>query len=568
MSNGRKIGDYYVDIDADTTGLNKSLDGITKKLAAVFAFDVLKDFAVNVAQVSAEFERYEAVLSNALGSQLQAEAALSKITRLAAQTPFAVNELSSAFVKLTNQGFIPAEKEMIKLGDIAASTGKSFDQLAEAIIDAQVGEFERLKEFGIRASKQGDQVAFTFKGVETQVEFTSEAIQSYILGLGEVEGVTGAMAKISETTGGKISNLGDNLTNLTKAIGDGNSGLIAGVLDLSLAMTEQLTTAISSVNTVAEKTGTGGFESFFMQLRALTDPVYAASLEAQAKGFNAIDEAAAEAEAAIVQKEKAEQKAVQEKEKAIQEAIMARKEKSDAFYQETLQFSQDYVTALQIEADALMSIANMSDRVQKSAEAALAAEGGPKIVDFGINLDGPPKAEKAEEIANQVSDSLTLITDNANLAANAFSGLGNAIVQNMDGASGALKAFLSTFVNAVGQYIAQSLKMAAVDKAKATGKMVNIAANTAAAAGPLSAIVFPSILSGLLALISGVFGGGVRSGGGGGGGAPRSVANTFTGTQATASLIDNIDLTGELIVTNGGNLSVLIKNQDLKKRKT
>ena len=76
---------------------------------------------------------------------------------------------------------------MRKLGDLASSTGKDFDQLAEAIIDAQTGEFERLKEFGIRASKQGDEVKFTFKEVETQVDFTADSIRDYVLSLGDDE---------------------------------------------------------------------------------------------------------------------------------------------------------------------------------------------------------------------------------------------------------------------------------------------------------------------------------------------------------------------------------------------
>jgi len=59
---------------------------------------------------------------------------------------------------------------MVKLGDLASSTGKSFDQLAEAVLDAQTGEFERLKEFGIKASANGDKVTFSFKEQKTTVE--------------------------------------------------------------------------------------------------------------------------------------------------------------------------------------------------------------------------------------------------------------------------------------------------------------------------------------------------------------------------------------------------------------
>lgn len=103
--------------------------------------------------------------------------------------------LTGVFVKLANAGFRPTGQQMTKLGDLASSTGKQMDQLAEAIIDAQTGEFERLKEFGIRAKDAGDSVIFTYKGVQTTVEKTSGSIRDYIVSLGDAEGVSGSMAK-------------------------------------------------------------------------------------------------------------------------------------------------------------------------------------------------------------------------------------------------------------------------------------------------------------------------------------------------------------------------------------
>jgi tetratricopeptide (TPR) repeat protein len=124
------------------------------------------------------------------------------------------------------------------LGDLASSTGKSFDQLAEAILDAQTGEFERLKEFGVRAAVAGDQVTFTFKGIKTQVDNTSEAIRGYVLSLGAAEGVSGSMEKISNTLGGRISNVQDSFTQLQTTIGQINGGALftfVGLLQQALS---------------------------------------------------------------------------------------------------------------------------------------------------------------------------------------------------------------------------------------------------------------------------------------------------------------------------------------------
>lgn len=177
--------------------------------------------------VRTEFEKYQAVLKNTFnGNNSEALRSMQMIQQIAAETPFSVQELTDSYVKLVNQGFKPTSDEIVKLGDLAATQGKQMDQLTEALIDAQVGEFERLKEFGIRASKEGDKVTFTFRGVKEQVDFTDESIRKYILSLGELNSVSGAMASIAETQAGAVSNLGDRWDRFLNGLGKGNSGVI------------------------------------------------------------------------------------------------------------------------------------------------------------------------------------------------------------------------------------------------------------------------------------------------------------------------------------------------------
>jgi hypothetical protein len=195
-------------------------------VAGAFAVGSIVSFGKGVIDATSQFQKFEAVLSNTLGSSSAAQLALSQIQEFAATTPFQVDELTGAFVKLANQGFKPNIDQMRLLGDLASSTGKSFDQLAEAILDAQTGEFERLKEFGVRASVAGDKVTFTFKGIKTQVDNTAESIQKYVLSLGAAEGVSGAMNKISNPLGGKISNVADSFNQFQITLGKLNSGVL------------------------------------------------------------------------------------------------------------------------------------------------------------------------------------------------------------------------------------------------------------------------------------------------------------------------------------------------------
>jgi len=215
-------------------GVGKMVKAAMGTMAVAAAIKLVK----NMAQVRMEFEKYEAMLKVALGSQDAATESMKQLQQFAAETPFQLNQLTGSYVKLVNQGFKPGMKEMKSMGDLAAAMGKDFDMLTEAIIDAQTGEFERLKEFGIRASKAGDQVTFSFKEQQTQTEFTASAIRDYILSLGETEGISGSMAEISATLGGRVSNLGDAWDRLMNTMGAKSSGVMISVINGLIKMAE------------------------------------------------------------------------------------------------------------------------------------------------------------------------------------------------------------------------------------------------------------------------------------------------------------------------------------------
>ena len=231
--------------EKSVSGFSSNLAKVGGVIAGVFAVDKIMEFGGAVIETTSTFQRFESVLTNTLGSTSEAQKALDRITEFASQTPFSVSELTDSFVRLANQGFKPTSDEMRKLGDLASSTGKEFVMLAEAIIDAQVGEFERLKEFGIRAEKQGDQVTFTFKNVKTQVDFTADSIQNYILSLGDLEGVSGAMVGISKTLGGQISNLGDSFDTLKNEIGEALMPMLTSVIGGFKSLFENITRIIN-----------------------------------------------------------------------------------------------------------------------------------------------------------------------------------------------------------------------------------------------------------------------------------------------------------------------------------
>lgn len=190
-----------------------------KLFVAVQLWQYLKDIGTQAYNTRKEFATYEAVLKNATGSTKAAASAMKMIQTLAADTPASVAEWTQAYIKLVNRGITPTKEELIQMGDIASSQGKDIDQFIEALLDAMTGENERLKEFGITASKNGETTAFTFRGVTTEVQNTDQAIKNYILSLGNMQGVQGAMAIQMEELAGLESNLGDQMDSIYNKIG-------------------------------------------------------------------------------------------------------------------------------------------------------------------------------------------------------------------------------------------------------------------------------------------------------------------------------------------------------------
>jgi len=224
-------------VKAQSAQMDSSFSTVGKSLAAIGGTAAIAMMGKDILDTTAKFETFGIVLRNSLGD-LEGDKALGMIADFAATTPFQLDEVTGSFIKLTNQGFTPTRQEMVKLGDFASFTKKSFDQLTEAVLDAQTGEFERLKEFGVKASQSGDKVTFTFRDQKTTVDKTNAAIRGYILSLGDLEGVAGSNAKIAAAMTGIISNLEDKMAAAANKIGTDNKTLIYGILNGTTAIVD------------------------------------------------------------------------------------------------------------------------------------------------------------------------------------------------------------------------------------------------------------------------------------------------------------------------------------------
>lgn len=217
--------------------------------------------------VQREFDVLNSGLVTATGSAEDAAIAFGALEDFAARTPYGLQQAVEGFTKLVNLGLTPSERALESYGNTASAMGKDLMQLVEAVADATTGEFERLKEFGIKAKQEGDKVSLTFRGVTTQIGNNAAEIEKYLMDLGENE-FAGAMALRADTLDGAIAELGDTWDGLWRAINEmGVGDAIEASVRTAIAALEELTAMIESGQVEAL------LESQLVQWRAWGDDI-------------------------------------------------------------------------------------------------------------------------------------------------------------------------------------------------------------------------------------------------------------------------------------------------------
>ena len=165
-------------------------------------------------------EDLKATLVTIEGDAKKAAEAFELIRKFTAGTTFQLEEVSNAFITLRNAGLKPTQEMMTNLGNIAAGMGKRIDDVAKAVFNATTGEFEMLKQLGIKVKTQGDQLTVMFRGTSTQIKNDSASIVKYLQSIGEVE-FAGAIDQRLNTLTGAFSNLKDAIAEAMVKIGEG-----------------------------------------------------------------------------------------------------------------------------------------------------------------------------------------------------------------------------------------------------------------------------------------------------------------------------------------------------------
>lgn len=243
-SSARQWQKHMSDMDAQMASVMATVKG---GIAALAGGVGVAELSRSLFDVNSRFQDLHSGLETAMGSAKGADIAFAGIREFAKQTPYELAEVVTAFTRLKNLGLDPANEALTAWGDMASSfPNKTLTDVIEAVADATTGEFERLKEFGIKASTQGDKVAFTFKGVTTTVSKTADAIDAYLRKL-SADNFGGAMDRRMANLSGLASNLKDSFDDLLVTI---------GLMGANRALEEMLKGLNSAISTTADNMGT------------------------------------------------------------------------------------------------------------------------------------------------------------------------------------------------------------------------------------------------------------------------------------------------------------------------
>ena len=214
-----KANKSVLTFEQNVASLNKKMANLYKGIAVAAGAYGIGKISLGFLDTISEFEQLEIRLNTIMGSSSKAHDSLNWITDFAAKTPYELQQVSEAFVKLQAYG-LNSFNTLGMLGDTASSMGKSLDDAVEMYADAVVGEFERLKEFGVRAKQEGENVTFSWnENGQSMVLSTQKTQEEISKALNKIfQRFKGGMEAQSQSFNGMMSNISDSWHNVQKDI--------------------------------------------------------------------------------------------------------------------------------------------------------------------------------------------------------------------------------------------------------------------------------------------------------------------------------------------------------------
>lgn len=248
-----KLGDLVVRIGLDTKNLNKNLGTVQRNLRSMtgniqrLGQDMTRSISLPLAAVgaaavksAADLETLETSFVSLTGGAEQAAIMMKQLNEFTAQTPFQIEAVANSARQLIASGtdISQVNEQLQFLGDIAATSGKSIDEITAVFAKVQAKgkvELESLNQLAERGipiftalSEATGLPAEKLGAGRVTVEQFNAVLKSFAQ---EGGFASGAMERLSQTAAGKFSTALDNAKQALSVVGEKLLPLVSQGLD-------------------------------------------------------------------------------------------------------------------------------------------------------------------------------------------------------------------------------------------------------------------------------------------------------------------------------------------------
>ena len=153
-------------------------------------------------------------------------------------------ELTDSFLKLSTSGFEASNELLTAIASMSAGSGRSLDEVTQAITDLAYGGFDGVKNLGIKAVDAGDKIQVSYNGITKTIDKTSDAISEFAQEFAK-QNFSKSLESKYNTVSSSFNRLGNAFSSFQTLIFNADSAIGQVVISIN----DNITNMINDLNT-------------------------------------------------------------------------------------------------------------------------------------------------------------------------------------------------------------------------------------------------------------------------------------------------------------------------------
>lgn len=278
-------------IQTATDGLSKSFGTLETVLKAVVASETVK----KLADISMQFEKMGQKMATVIPATVSISQSLTVMTAVANKLGTTTGDVVGAFTLLQKAGITPTEARFKQLAAIAAGTGETMADLADAIEEGVGGSFGKLQKRidGLDIKQYGNTFVATLNGMKIAASSNAKDITEAVLKIGDSANYQRALLEQQKSLGAAIDRVNNGIGAAVKDSGIGPAfAQIVNEFDKVFVKSGLIESALRGLGSVAS-TIAENFRPIIFALGVMTSVAIIQGLITLVKGIELVGIAAA-----------------------------------------------------------------------------------------------------------------------------------------------------------------------------------------------------------------------------------------------------------------------------------